>query len=86
MTKEQKLLKRFSRRPTDFTFRELKTVLRRLGYVEQVKGKTAGSRIAFMHLGLKHIIRLHKPHPGSILKMYQMNMIVDELIEWGHIS
>ena len=40
MTKKDKLLERFLSIPKDFTFDELKTLLRSLGYLEDNKGKT----------------------------------------------
>ena len=81
MTKKDKLLERFLSAPKDFTYDELKTVLNNLGYEEDNKGKTSGSRVSFIHESTKHIISLHKPHPSNILKSYQINMVVDALIK-----
>jgi len=50
-----------------------------LGYEETQKGKTSGSRVAFINKIEKHIIRLHKPHPGNELKDYVKKEIVAEL-------
>jgi hypothetical protein len=83
MSKFEKLLKRFSERPSDFTFDELRTLLSHLGYEELKKGRTAGSRAAFFHPATKHIIRLHRPHPRPVLKHYQMEEIYDELQRKG---
>ena len=77
MSKKEKLLKRLLSRPCDFTYREVKSLLFDLGYNEDNRGRTSGSRVAFVHTETKHIIRFHKPHPGNTLKMYQ----IDELIE-----
>ena len=79
MTKKDKLLERFLSIPKDFTFDELKTLLRSLGYEEDNKGKTSGSRVAFIDKSTKHIVRLHKPHPGNELKQYQIEQVVEEL-------
>ena len=51
------------------------------GY-DEVQG--AGSRACFSKDG--HKIKLHKPHPGSILKAYQLDLIIEELTAKGLIS
>jgi hypothetical protein len=71
MTKRKKLKERFVSQPKDFTYSELKSLLGRLGYEEIKLGRTSGSRISFCHSSSKHVIRLHRPHPGNILKKYQ---------------
>ena len=63
MSKAEKLLVRLLSKPKDFTYPELKTTLTSLGYVEE---QGAGSRICFK--SETHKIKLHKPHPGNILK------------------
>ncbi|MCL2190407.1 MAG: hypothetical protein FWB79_00265 [Treponema sp.] len=45
-------------------------------------GKTSGSRAAFSNQDGDYI-RLHKPHPRNILKMYQIDDIVENLTERG---
>jgi len=79
MKKYQKLLDKILKSPKIFKYSELKTLLISLGYVEQNKGKTSGSRVAFYNTKTQHIIRLHKPHPGNELKRYQINLINNEL-------
>ena len=79
MSKEEKLIQRFLLRPKDFTYDELRKMLKGLGYQESQQGKTSGSRVAFLNEATKHIIRLHKPHPGNELKMYQIDLIREEL-------
>lgn len=74
MGKKDKLVKRFKSRPKDFTWSELKTLLESLGYQEVTGGKTGGSRRRFIHKECGIII-LHKPHPGKILKMYQIDQV-----------
>ena len=78
MSKNQKLLTKLKRRPKDFTYNEIKVLLESIGCVEDVKGKTSGSRVAFIHQRTGKIFRLHKPHPGNQLKMYQ----IDEAIKY----
>ena len=82
MSKKDKLIKRFSSRPVDLTFPELVTLLGYFGYSIIKSGKTGGSRIAFTN-GKGDYLRIHKPHPGSILKLYQIDDILDSLAERG---
>ena len=77
MSIKDKLTNRLLQRPTDFTYDEAKSLLSKLGYIEDNKGKTSGSRVSFYHPESKKIIILHKPHPNNTLKMY----IIDELIK-----
>ncbi len=78
MSKQEKLLKRLLSKPRDFTYQEAKTLLNSLGFYEDNKGKTSGSRVLFYNeVGKK--IWLHKPHPGNILKPYQIEDIINKL-------
>ena len=81
-----KLIERFKQRPTDFTYDELRRMLRKFSYEESAIGKTSGSRVAFVRPSDKAIIKLHKPHPCNILKDYQMKQIYDLLKERGDID
>ena len=74
MSKTEKLIVRLLSQPKDLTYSELKTVLTLWGYKE-VQG--AGSRVSCYRE--THKIKLHKPHPGNMLKMYQIGLIIDEL-------
>ena len=86
MSKFDKLLERFIRKPNDFSYDELRSLLKGLGYAEDSKGKTSGSRVAFININTKHIIRLHRPNPSNLLKSYQINLIFDELKTQGVIK
>ena len=79
MSKIEKLIARIQASPNDFTWDELIRLLNHYGFEEIKKGKTAGSRRAFFHLETKQIIRFHKPHPGNILKQYQLKEILELL-------
>lgn len=59
MSKKDKLLKRLLLQPKDFIYDELTDLLDFFGCREFVKGKTSGSRRAFVNSETKHIIRLH---------------------------
>ena len=78
MTKAEKLHKRFLSRPKDFTYNELLRLLRSFGYKEE---QGSGSRVVFRNEKIKHHIKLHKPHPGNVLKSYQIDLIIQELIQ-----
>jgi len=82
MSKQEKLRRRFKSRPTDFTWSELQSLLCGLGYELSVGGKTGGSRVKFLHLERPPII-MHKPHPTSILKRYQVAQILEFLNKEG---
>jgi predicted RNA binding protein YcfA (HicA-like mRNA interferase family) len=76
MTKAEKLHKRFQSRPKDFTYNELLRLLRSLGYKDE---QGSGSRVVFSNEKINHHIKLHKPHPGNVLKRYQIDLIIQEL-------
>ncbi len=76
MTTLKKLIERFKKKPKDFSYDELRRLLSFLGYIEK---QDAGSRVIFINEKTNHKIKLHKPHPGNILKRYQMDLIENEL-------
>jgi hypothetical protein len=83
MSRHKKLIKRFLAKPSDFTYDELVTLLKAFGYREVKAGKTAGSRVAFFNQESQNIIRLHRPHPGNVLKRYQLDDVERELRRKG---
>lgn len=85
MSKKDKLLKRLKSKPLEFTYDELKTLLNYLGFNEDNKGKTSGSRVMFFDVNSNEVIRLHKPHPNNILKEYQLKQIIITLRKIGVI-
>lgn len=82
MSSTEKLLEKLTAKPTprNFPWDDLVTLLGRLGYQEIMGG---GSRRKFIHAVTKHSIHLHKPHPGNNLKAYQVNQVIDSLINEG---
>ena len=78
MSRKEKLILRFQQRPNDFTWDELTSLLKHLGYQEIKSGKTGGSRRRFVHLSAA-TITLHKPHPQNILKRYAIDQVLDVL-------
>jgi len=79
MSRLEKTIERLLNIAAPFSFKELVFLLSKLSYVEKKTGKTSGSRKAFVHLKTKHIIRIHKPHPGNELRRYQRIFIIHEL-------
>jgi hypothetical protein len=84
MSKVQKLIERIQDKPNDFSWDELVRLLSYFGYSELKSGKTGGSRRKFCNKE-RHIISLHKPHPGNIVKVYAIEQINQFLKEKGHI-
>lgn len=84
MSKVEKEIERLKTKPKDYTYEEAKSLLNKLGFYENNKGKTSGSRVEFKDLyGRK--ITIHKPHPKNIIKSYKIVGIIKQLIEWGLI-
>lgn len=84
MSKIEKQINRLKSKPRDFTYNEAKNLLNNLGFYENNKGKTLGSRVVFInHNNIK--IEIHKPHPGNILKPYQVKILLNRLKELEEI-
>ena len=76
MSRKEKLLARLQKRPRDFTWDELTSLLKSLGYRQSRPAKTRGSRKRFVH-PTGPTITLHKPHPNNIVRMY----VIDDILE-----
>jgi len=79
MSRKEKLLKRLQSKPKNFTYDEARTLLVQLGFKEDQKGKTSGSRVVFINERKNVSIELHKPHPNNELKVYQINYLIKKL-------
>ena len=77
MGTKDKLIERFNRQPSDFTWDELVRLFSIFGYEINNKGKTSGSRVIFAKDGSSYTA--HKPHPGSIIKGYLMKQVLEFL-------
>jgi len=82
MGKREKLIARLKTLPVDFSWQELATVLKLLGY-RQVQG--SGSRVKFDNGNANQMINLHKPHPGNTVKRYALRQLVEKLEQRGLI-
>lgn len=78
MSKIEKLIERLHSKPKDFTWDEMKKVLKHYGYEEIYTGRTGGSRRKFVHENCT-VISLHEPHPRNILKSYQLDIVIEHL-------
>jgi hypothetical protein len=74
MGRKEKLLARLLSRPKDFSWSELQTLMRQLGY-EEITGR--GSRRKFINTQTKRIVSLHKRHPDDTLLEYQVRDVLD---------
>ena len=84
MARKDKLIGKLQQSSRIFTWDELVSLLQSLGYKPVKPGKTAGSRRRFSHPD-HGLISLHQPHPGNELKKYQIDQIVEVLVQEGLI-
>lgn len=79
MSKLEKELERLRLKQKDYTYDEAKSLLNKLGFIENNKGKTSGSRVIFKNYNLDEYIELHKPHPK--IKALEDHILINELIK-----
>lgn len=84
MGQKEKLIDRLKSNPKDFTFEDAETLLGHFTYSRGNKGKTSGSRVAFVSPQHPPIL-LHKPHPRKELLGYQVKQLVSILEQEGLI-
>ena len=82
MGQKEKLIKRLKSKPKDFTFEEAEILLGYLSYQRSDKGRTSGSRVAFISEDHAPIL-LHKPHPRKELLSYQIKQLLETLEQEG---
>ena len=85
MGRAEKALERLLSVPTprDYTWDELVAVMGRLNY--ELKS-TGGSARKFIHRATRATLMLHEPHPGSILKVYQVRDVIRFLRQEGALD
>ena len=81
MSKKDKLIDRLLKKPKDFTFDEMESLLSYFGY-KLKQGKT-GSGVKFINDGNSEVINFHKPHPNGILKRYVLDQVIEKLRKDG---
>ena len=67
MSTLEKAKKRLLSLPKDYRYSEARQLLSQLGFKEEQKGKTSGSRVRFYREQDGKIILLHKPHPDDTM-------------------
>lgn len=81
MSKKEKLIDRLLKRPKDFSFDEMESLLSYFGYKLRQGG--TGSGIKFVKEESNEVINFHKPHPNGILKQYVLDQIIEKLRKDG---
>ena len=81
MSKKDKLLERLLKKPKDFTFDEMKSLLSYFGY--ELKQGGTGSGVKFIRDGSNDVINFHKPHPNGVLKSYILDQVIEKLRKDG---
>ena len=77
MAQMDKLIARLKSRPKDFTWEELRRLLKGLGF-QEIQG--SGSRVKFFHQEKNCVLQLHRPHPAPTLKMYAIKEALELLL------
>ena len=81
MSKKDKLINKLLKKPKDFTFEEMKSLLTYFGY--ELKQGGTGSGVKFVRDGSNEVINFHKPHPNGILKRYVLDQVLEKLRKDG---
>ena len=85
MSNLEKAKQRLRQIPKDYTYNEAKYLLGHLGYVENTKGKTSGSRVGFFRQRDSDIILLHKPHPNNEMNVAVVRALAQHLKRNGDL-
>ncbi|MBR1477022.1 MAG: type II toxin-antitoxin system HicA family toxin [Lachnospiraceae bacterium] len=70
--------------PTNFTIRELDSLMGKCGCNKFSGGR--GSGVGYVHDVTKRILQFDEPHPGKELYRYQIKMVIKFLEEIGEID
>ena len=85
MGRLEKAKERLKAIPKDYTYSEVRTLLRHIGFEEFNKGKTSGSRVKFYRKKDGLIIMLHKPHPGDVMSVASTRDVYEQLHRIGEL-
>ena len=81
MSKKDKLIERLLKKPKDFTYDEMESLLSYFDY--ELKQGGTGSGVKFIKKGSNEVINFHKPHPNGILKRYVLEQVIEKLRKDG---
>ncbi len=81
MSQKDKLIDRLLKKPKDFTFDEMVSLLSYFGY--EFKQGGTGSGVKFIKEDSSEVINFHKPHPSGILKRYVLDQVIEKLRKDG---
>ena len=79
MSKHEKLIEKLLKKPRNFTYDELVVLLRGFNYIEEHRGRTSGSAVAFFNSTTNDKILIHKPHPQKEVKKYVLEIVIEKL-------
>jgi hypothetical protein len=85
MSKLAKAKERLLSIPRDYTYDEARYLLGQLGFLEDNKGKTSGSRVEFFREDDNASILLHKPHPGNDMNLARVKGLIRALKRMGDL-
>jgi hypothetical protein len=83
MSKKDKLIEKLLKKPKNFTFDEMVTLLAYFGY--NMKQGGTGSGVKFIKGDSNEVINFHKPHPDNNLKKYVLELVIEKLRKDGLI-
>ncbi len=81
MSQKDKLIDRLLKKPKDFTFVEMESLLSYFGF--ELKQGGTGSGVKFIKDGSNEVINFHKPHPDGVLKRYVLDQVIEKLRKDG---
>ena len=81
MSKKDKLIDRLLKKPKDFAYDEMESLLSYYGY--ELKQGGTGLGVKFIKDGSNEVINFHKPHPSGILKRYVLEQVIEKLRKDG---
>ena len=85
MGKTDKLIEKMKSIPNDLRYTDFKKILESLGYVENNKGKTSGSRVIFYRASDNDKIGGDKPHGNGSVSQGWIKRVVKHLLDKGDI-
>jgi hypothetical protein len=83
MSKKDKLIEKLLKKPKNFTFDEMVTLLAYFGY--NMKQGGTGSGVKFIKGDSNEVINFHKPHTDNNLKKYVLELVIEKLRKDGLI-